>query len=605
MSREFRLVSRVLLLFITAGMVGACDSCRSERPYTPFGVTSALPATPSASAIASTSASVAVPGAAAATKKALFAGAAARRWSLEGRELEAPDGRLFEQALGADFNGDGAREIVAWTLPDPERKEPSAPGELWFYPASSPAKKLLDFPGFLPTGGNCTPLVALSQAASTTKSVTVDVRVACTSQLVGRTATRAVALIDPFADRQPRFGLRAADAAPGEVLALDLTARDEDNDGRDDYHLVASLTRGSAPAELSASMVFLDRAAGISRDAREPARGLLELLKRDTSRALKKKTAELARAHVDIARRLLASLCAEGATPRVFDWSGAPLPCSGLADLSDRLSAIEISASLAEGDVPAALGALGRDGWYFAPMRAALRSQLVKDIEKQAKVVPATRTSLGARPKTSKPPSFSALRFESGGALAIVTESGLYRLAPDAVREEPVGADGAPASWPLEVVTPRGDHWIGVGYSCGRSEVELLLAGGSNEPQVTTLLAPRPGVCGGAHFDDNFTPAPLAAEPQLEALVGGAFVGTRSAAVPPGSSRSANGAYVAIPSPLGLFIQSASGAGELWRIDGFSSASTSGCVVDDSGQRAACVRAGRAELYTKSPAPAP
>ncbi len=604
MTPELRRAVRLALPFIAASALGACDSCRGERPYTPFGVASVVPPAPSAASTTSAAPSAAAVSSAAAAlqvKKALFAGEGARRWNIEGRELEAPPGRIFEQGLAGDFNSDASRELVVWTLPDPEQKQPAEPGELWLYPASGPPKKLLDFPGFLPTGANCTPLVALSQSATAT--VTLDIRVACTTQLVGRAATRALLLVAPFGEQHPRFGIRAADAAPGEVLTLDLKARDEDSDGRDDYRLTAGISRGNAAPEITAQFLFFDRAAGVSRDAREPAKGLLELLKRDTSRALKKKTADSALAHVDSARRLLASLCAEGATPRVFDWTGNPLPCGGMAELVDRLGAIEISAHLAKGDVAAALGALARDGWYFGSLKPALRAQLVKDIEKQTKVVPVNRASLGARPRAVTAPSFSPLRFERSGALLITTDSGLYRLAPDAIREEPVSADAASAlGWPLEVVSREGQRWLGVSYSCGRSEVELLVSGGASEPQTTTLLAPRPGVCGGGRFADAFTPTPLAVDPRLEALVGGAIVGTHDASAPPGSARSPNATHVAIPTPLGLFIQSASEAsrGELWKSDGFTLAGVSGCVVDDSGTRAACVRGGRAELYTKS-----
>ncbi|HWA76648.1 MAG TPA: hypothetical protein VG937_30150 [Polyangiaceae bacterium] len=582
-------------------LASGCKGCRDEKPYTPFGVTSALPtAEPAPSASSGKSGAEGGSGGGPAIKKALFAPDNAQRWSVEGRELESPSGRVFEQAIVADFNADEKREVAAWTLPAKDAKDGSA-GELWLYPSEGAPKKLSDFPGFLPTGANCTPVSALAQSAPRTLSV--DVRVACTTQLVGHAPTRALMVIDPFAsaERGPRFGLRAADAALGETLALDLVSRDEDGDGRDDYRLTAALSSSGKPAEISASVVFLDRAAGVSRDPREPAKSLLELLKKDTGRSQKKKTAEQALAHVDAARRLLGALCAEGATPRVFDWAGNPLRCGGLADVVDRLGAIEISAALALGDFAGALGALSRDGWYFGAMRAALREQLVKDIEKKLTPVPASRIALGVRPKVGKPPSYSPLSFEPGGALLVQGESGLYRLAPDGAREEPVPSDaGAPPTWPLEIVTGTSARWIGVAYSCDRSEASLLFSGGSGEPQMTNLLAPRPGVCGGAHFDEGFVPSPASVGDQVEALLGGALVGPKSPNVPPGSARSRDGARLAVPTPLGLWIQAEKS--ELWKIDSWNLSGTSGCVVDNAGRRAACVRAGRAELYLRNEA---
>jgi hypothetical protein len=581
-------------------LASGCKGCREEKPYTPFGVTSALPsAEPAPSTSSEKTGAEGGSAFGPAIKKALFAPENAQRWSVEGRELESPSGRVFEQAIVADFNADEKREVAAWTLPAKDAKEGSG-GELWLYPSQGAPKKLSDFPGFLPTGANCTPVSALAQSAPRTLSV--DVRVACTTQLVGHAPTRAVMVIDPFSERAPRFGLRAADAAPGETLALDLISRDEDGDGRDDYRLSAGLSSSGKPAEVSASVVFLDRAAGVSRDPREPAKSLLELLKKDTGRSQKKKTAELALAHVDAARRLLGALCAEGATPRVFDWSGNPLRCGGLADVVDRLGAIEISAALALGDLAGALAALSRDGWYFGAMRPALREQLVKDIEKKLSTVPASRITLGVRPKPGKSPGFSPLTFEPGGALLVQGESGLYRLAPDGAREEPVAGDaGVPASnWPLDVTTSAGARWIGVAYSCDRSEASLLFSGGSGEPQMTGLLAPRPGVCGGAHFDEGFVPTPASVADHVEALIGGALVGPKNPNVPSGAARSRDGARLAVPTPLGLWIQAEKS--ELWKIDSWNLAGTSGCVVDSAGRRAACVRAGKAELYLKNEA---
>jgi hypothetical protein len=580
-------------LLLLAAASGSCKGCRDEKPYTPFGVTSALPNSDAPAAGSASAAANAAGGAGPAVRKALFAPASAQRWSIEGREIASPAARVFEQALVADFNADGSREIVAWTLPAPDAKDSPA-GELWLYPETGDAKRVLDFPGFLPTGANCTPVAALAQTAPGT--LTVDIRVACSTQLIGRAPTRALMVVDPLSDRSPRFGLRAADPALGEVLALELISRDEDADGRDDYRLNVGVAAGGKPVEVSASLVFLDRAAGVSRDPREPARSLLELLKKDTGRSQKKKTAELALAHVEAARRLLAALCAEGATPRVFDWAGNALRCGALSDVVDRLAAIEVSAALTLGDFGAALAALSRDGWYFASMRPALRAQLVKDIEKRLPSVPAARITLGARPKAAKAPSFSPLSFEAG-ALLIQTDAGLYRLASDGAREEPVAADQGPGPWPLEVLTSSGARWLGVIYSCDRSEVSLLYSGGTGEPEVTSLLAPRPGVCGGGAFDERFTPAPASVGARVETLLGGAVFGAQSPApTARGAARSANGRRLAIPTPLGLWIQGETS--ELWKIDGFTGAT--GCVVDDAGQRAACVRAGKAELYLKS-----
>jgi hypothetical protein len=526
-------------------------------------------------------------------KKAVMAPADAQRWNLDGRDLDAPAGRHFEQALVSDFNADGSNEIAAWTLPDKASNE-ALPGELWFYPHAGEPKKLLDFPSFLPTGPDCTPVASLSQSGA--RTLTLDVRVSCTARLVARAATRALAIVDPFSDTAPRFGVRGAEPAPGELLSMNLVSRDEDNDGREDYRLSVGMGVGTTPPEVFAELLFLDRAAGVSRDGREPVKSLLETLKKDGARSQKKKTAEQALAHVDETRRLLASLCAEGATPRVFGWLGDPLRCGGLQDVVDRLATLEVSAWLAEGDAGQALAALSRDGWYFGAMRQKLRTQLASDIEKKLTTVPASKIVIGARPKAFKPPSYSPLTFEPSGALLIQTESGLFRFAPEAAREEAVAPESGPTPWPLEV-TAGEQRWLGVSYSCDRSEVSLLIVGGNAQPPAPSkLLAPRPGVCGGGTFRENLAPSPASTGRTIEALVGGTPINEKSPELPhPGAARSPNGTVLAVPTALGLLLRGPKP--RLFKIDGWSLPQMSGCVADDSGNRAACVRDGRAELY--------
>ncbi|HTU61416.1 MAG TPA: hypothetical protein VMF89_23335, partial [Polyangiales bacterium] len=338
--------SRWLLIALP---LSGCDGCREKKPYTPFGVTSALPHASVVAPSPSASAETKPDAGATAVRKAALAPDNAKQWELAGMALAAPAGRVFEQALVADFDANGAEDVVSWTLPEPGAPADAAPGELWLYPAGADARRLLEYPSFLPTGSTCPSVAALF--ASTKSSVTLDVRVSCSTRLVGRAATRALVVVEPFAATPLRFGVRAADPAPEEVLTLDLVPHDEDADGRNDFGLRVGVGSKAAPAEVFAVFQFLDRAAGVSRDATQPSRSLLESLKKDMSRSLKKKTADAALLHVEQTRRLLGSACAEGATARVFDWSGTPLTCAPLQDVVDRLAAVEVSAELARGEV--------------------------------------------------------------------------------------------------------------------------------------------------------------------------------------------------------------------------------------------------------------
>ncbi|HET9959517.1 MAG TPA: hypothetical protein VFQ61_33730, partial [Polyangiaceae bacterium] len=433
------------------------------------------------------------------------------------------------------------------------------------------------------------------------RTLTLDVGVTCESELVPRTPTRALALLDPLATSPLRFGVRTAAPAPGEMLSFDLSARDEDSDGREDFRLNVSLAVGSTTPLASAPLVFLDRAAGVSREAREPARAINEALKAESVRAQRKKTAEAVLARVDATRRLLATLCAEGATPRVFDWNGDKFTCGSLQDIVDRLGTLEVTAHSALSDWESALGALARDGWYFGKMRATARSALIKELQKHLTRVPVTRVSLSTVPKATTPPSLSPLSFDSGGALWLETDGGLVRIAPSDTREEPVAPDPSVSGWPVEPVGPRDERWISVSYSCDRSEVSLLLAGASDPtPAISGLLAPRPGVCAGGRFDEAFAPAFIAAHDAREVFVGGQRFGDKKlgAPGPRGSARSPSGARVAIPSSLGLWIQAEKS--ELWSVDNWDTPAARNCVVDDNARRAACIRGTRAELYLRN-----
>lgn len=585
--KRFTCTTRCLAFIWILILVG-CEGCRDEKPYTPFGVTSVLPPRPTASAPELASGAHSRPGQA--HRKAAHTSKGARRFRGADQEIESPNGRVFEQVLEWDFDSDGRADIAAWTLAELNADGQLPPGELWLYPATGDSRRVLEFPGFVPTGRDCRHKVALSSASN--RMLSVDVTAECNPPRLERSPTRALAVVDPFSAEPLRFGLRVADPAPGENLTLALTAKDEDADGRDDFHLSAALDQGSPESQVQADLLWLDRAAGVSRDSRQPARSLEAVLSREAVRAKARKNAPSSIARVASVRRLLSTLCAEGKVPRLFDWEGAPLRCTNLGTVIDRAATVEVTAAIALSNLPEALAALTRDGWYFGNTSLRQRATLVQEIERKVDRVPAARITLAARPRLTGEPGYSPLSFQNDGSLLLQTDFGLFRLAPNGAREELVPGE-EPAPWPLEVVTRGGARLLSVSYSCDRSEVALLL---SDAPtQVTPLLAPRPGVCGGQRFQEGFRPMAVSAGDAVEILIGGTRVGPPSGS-PPGGARSADGRWLAIPSELGLLIQGSST--ELWKINGWKGASR--CVVANGARRAACVREGKAELYLKS-----
>lgn len=574
-------------------LASLASACREDKPYTPFGVASALPkkAAPSASAVPSQE----PPTQPVIDRKAVLTPAGAQKYTFEGRELVSPPGRVFEQLISGDFDENGSVEVAAWTLPAPDAKEGSA-GELWLYSAEV-RKKLLDFPAFVPTDAGCKHTTNLSQPG--VRMLLVDVQASCSEPRLARTPTRALALVDPRSESPSalRFGLRVADPAPGEQLAIKLAVKDEDADGKDDFRLNVALSRQGSPLDsVAASFLWLDRAAGISRDTREPARSIEGIVNRELARAKQKKTAKSAETRVELVRRLLGSICAEGQVPRLFDWDGTPLHCAPLGPVIDGLAATEVRSALALSDPPRALFALLRDGWYFGSMGEKQRTALTKEVEKHLTRVAAARITLGARPRKHAPPAYSPLSFEPDGSLLLQSEGGLFRLAPDAAREELVDPSAGLAPWPLEVRTPSGAPLIAVSYSCDRSEVSLLVAA-ANPMESTELLAPRPGVCSGRPFSERVPNAPISSEGNLRLLIAGSELGGPVHTIPRGSARSRDGKQLTVSTPLGLFVRGPLSA-ELWQIDGWRGGH--GCVVSNDGRRAACIHADKAELYLKA-----
>jgi hypothetical protein len=589
--RRLLLGSAPALAFTVSG----CKGCGSEKPYTPFGVASSLP---SVATSAGPPPSSSAPPPAFAEKKAVSTPKRATQITLGERDLESPPGRVFDQVLTADLDGDGRDDAAAFTLPAPGAAQDAAPGEVHFYTAEAEPQKLLDWPTFLPSGPSCNPSATIVQRSA--RALTIDLQVACTTQLVARAPTRALVLLDLGASRPFKFGVRAADSAPGETLVVDLAARDADGDGRDDPALRVGVTSKGGEPPLWLEFTWFDRAAGASRDARQPSRALSAELDADGIRAVRKKSAAHALSRVESARRALFSACAEGGTPRVFDWDGAALPCEPTPELIDRLGSIDVTARLTQGDLVGAIGALSRDGWYFGAVRPKKRVALLAELEKRLPPIPVSTLSLALPLKDAPRPHYSPLWFEADGALSIQTTGGVSRVPANGDHPLPADPGAGDLGWPLEVAS-AGERLSGVVYSCDRSELQLLVTGTTTRLLPTAELAPRPGVCRGARLDDPLAVAPIAFGPAgVELFAAGARIQTGGATQRPprGSARSENGARFAFASGLGLVIGGGEKA-ELWKVDGWAATPGSDCVVSNDGRRAACVRAGRVELYTR------
>jgi hypothetical protein len=571
-----------------------CRGCGEDKPYTPFGPTTALPdATSSAPTPPSSAAAL---DAGAPVEKSVFAPPTAKRWQLGGRELAAPNGFVFEQGIPADFDDDGAPDAVAWLVPETDAG-PSAPaGEAWFFPGNAAPRRLTGLPGFVPNGPSCKLVTALARTGPHT--ATIDARADCESAVIQRAPVRGLVVLAPPSDRPELLVLRIAAPAPDETLELATTTVDRDGDGRDDVE-VHVLVGSPGVAALDAPFVWLDRAVGPSRDTAEPRKTVERLAAHEAGRAKQKKVADDVVRHVAGIRRLLSTLCHEGSTPRVFDAEGGGLTCGTLTNAVDSLASAEVSAELARGHVLDAFGAFARDGWYFARTSAAMRKRLEKSLLDAVKPIVASVSFVDVRPLLPPTPHYSALAFEPGGALTVRTADGLVRVEAGSTSAMPVDLDGgAPRS--LDVVTQTDVLLAGVAYNCDRSDITFLVrekfwTEGKTAPIPTGLLAPRPGACGRVRYDALPGLSPIgAAGSKLVALLGGSVVGDLGAASsPPGSARSPDGKWLVLPTPYGLLLSGT----ETRLLNLEPSVSTPGklsdCVAANDGKAAACVLDGR------------
>jgi len=574
------------LLFGAALVAGGCR-CSEERPYTPFGTTTALTsadASPSAEVTAAPSAS-----AAPAIEKSVLAPANSRSWELGGQTLAAPPGYVFNQAVRARFND--ADEAVAWLEADATDAGPRAAAALWVFPGAGEPRRLVELPGFVPSGPGCKLTATLARTGP--KTVTVDVRGECQGALIARAPDRALVIVAPDAEAPELMSLRIAGPAPGETLDLVTTTNDRDGDGRDDVAVEVRVGT-SGHASLGAPFVWLDRAAGRSRDSTEPGRSLLRAAQREAGRAKVKKVAGDVVENVATLRRLMASVCAEGATPRVLDADANPLGCGSLAGVVDALATAEVTAELARGHVLDAFGALTRDGWYFGKASDSVRQKLERQLFDAVTPATAVVKTLEPRPLLERAPRLSPLAFEPNGGLVVLTANGVVRTQPDGSSAEPVADAPPPRS--LAVLAAPNQRFSGAVYSCDRSEVMLGLEGAP--PLVTSLLSARPGVCGHAPFFATDVPPILAAGGgHISAIVGGTLVGPADTGAPPaGSARSPNGRLVVVPTAYGILID-----GPAHRLVNLGTSVAkplllTDCVVDDSGNRAACVHKGQTLL---------
>lgn len=572
---------------LVASLSGGCDGCQKEKPYTPFGVTSALPDADASAEVPPAPSAKVEPGKFA---SALVAPPGSRKLRMGELTIDAPPRYVFDRAL---VLGDGpTQQAVAWVKAE-EGALDVPRGMLMAYGAGGAARNVLTLPSFVPIAQGCVHATRLVQTGAA--SVLVDTTATCPAGLMQRVPVEAVSLIAPSSERPEVLTLRLAAPAAGEALSVDGDSSDRDGDGREDVKLTFTLL-GPDGAKASASLAYVDRAAGVSRDAAEPRASLLL-----GAKAILAKAGPSASAEVDAMRRLLGSLCAEGATARVFDAEGSPLRCDDLGAVIDTLARADVLSRLAAKDALGAVSVLTRGDWYFKKLSSDAEKAITKELTKRLLAVSPTSSALQTRPKQHKGPHFSPLWFEQDGALLIQTEAGLVRASRDGTSEAPLDADAGTAAWPLDVTDPTGRHLTGTLCSCDSSEVQLGLSDAAGAPQngvPTRILAPRPGGCRGRFSCPDPTPLATSAE-GFSVLVAGVLAEPKHAgkSLPsPGSARSPDGNWLVASTALGLVVAGAQQ--ELWKLPD-DARHAQDCVIANDRAAVACVSDGKVVLLKR------
>jgi hypothetical protein len=603
-----------LLTLLAAG----CDGCPgSNKPYTPYTLSdkpSAAPSiAPSGSAAAAGDAGAADGAAPEAPAFPVVLSAPppgdGKSWPLEAGSADAPVGRSFGAGLVLDADGDGKKDLLAWSRsPDLVR------GEIWFASGASPSAGHLvaALPDGVAVPGCAT--AQLSQIGPHT--VVFDAEGRCGGRSRGGRWI-AVLRLPEAAGGAPEIGLelRLAPPADGETLDVKIDPRDRDGDGRGDA--LATITLSGAPrpfpaagASASASLAFYDRPAGLSRDPSEPEASLKAVVAGLVADGRRRTTAPRIAASALALRRLWGMLCDDPSKPAITTSAG-PARCGDARLLEDAAMA-EVEAALNLGEPVAAMAALAR--------LDALGGRR-KDVDALvAKSIPAVpigavhRTT--AAPAVEPSPAFGPLAFNGGGDLLVRTADKIVRVDRTSFAEAPIDAAlrwpsrlAFPASadapsWRLTGVERRCDEATLIGrFETGgtTADVPLPIATPSRctpDAHVATELigASAQGFLFAAGADVVAVPA---ADPPKPALPDG-FNTAPAAAVELGAARSPDGGTLALPTGRGVLVVAVKPGGRAasakrWtgpELDGASR-----CVPSNGGDHLACVAAGAAAIY--------
>jgi hypothetical protein len=437
-----------------------------------------------------------------------------------------------------------------------------------------------------------------------------------------------VAAPAPAGSRLPegvRFAATVADPAGAPELTIDAATADRDGDSLPDVALRVSLEGGGAPFEpgprVSATLAWLDRPAGLSRDAAATDSSFMALAMSASIHARQAREAPAVPRLVAQGLALWRAVCADGGAPRLVGVTGSGTITCGAARPLEELGLAEVRAYATLADPLRALLALGRAQRSPATHTASRTTEALGWI---APLAPSA-TAHGVRAIAAVPmlprghePTWGSLAFEASSKLLVRTSAGVVRVDPDAGDE--ASADGV-STWPPGVVSPEGTmRWIETYDPCDGMALRASFAppSGDDLRDVALPVAPPLGNrCSGSRGAPAYA-LPLAWGPRgLEAIVEGEPILvapdlSRATLLPApldstaqlGAPRSPDGKSLVVPTSAGLLVRGPTRSRLLRapELDG-SYTQLRDCTVSNDATHVACVRGDKAFVGTWDAAP--
>ncbi len=599
-----------VVLVVAFGVAGGGCKCERDKPYVPYSIDDRDGAVALDAGATLATASATVDAAASAPPLAVTrAKPGVTTLTIEDVTVAAPPGQTFVGGVAYDWDGDGAKDVIAVLRADAStaaaalfaigvRRSASKDGALSVVASSPP---------LAPPTKEEVPFTMTRRGKS---SVVIEVG----ASIAHRSASRWLTVLATEGKApRARFSVGVADPPGAQPLALEADAIDRDGDGIDDVVLRAGLEGAVAPFEpgpkITAGMVWLDRAAGLSRDPEEPEASFKAFVAPLAARATRPKEAALVPIAVRQLRHLAHAVCAEGGAARLVQLAGASLPsCAGSRALEDAGLA-EARAAVTAGDVIRAAVSLDRAERPPSAKTPARVKETAAAIEKLAPVREAVTTRLFAAVPDEPPrdaPAWGPLAFEPDGHLLIKTKAGVVRADPKSGEE----ADSGRPPWSPSIGGDGHPTFLTAVSTCDGVAIRAVFnkADGAGTAEALLPIVPPLGERCQVPRGEPAAVRPLAwSSSGLEAIVGGELVligpeGTRGsllagpldAPAPPGSAKSPDGTALVFPTSLGFALRATSGARLLrareW--DG-TYAEMRHCVVGNDARRVACLRGGR------------